>query len=223
MDVVEAIKKRKSIRAFKHDSVSKKIIGDILEIAGCSPSATNSQPWEFAVLSGEVLEKAKQANIDSFFAGTLPEPEYQTAEWSRESIYWKRQVDLAKEIFRLMDIAREDKEKRVQWMQRGFRYFDAPAAIIILTDRMLGEVGPLIDLGIVMQTICLAALNYDLGTCIADQGVSYPKALRSAVDIPDSKRIVMSIAIGYPDLDFPANRLVTTREPTENITTWYGF
>ncbi|MDY6835470.1 MAG: nitroreductase family protein, partial [Chloroflexota bacterium] len=143
--------------------------------------------------------------------------------WSMDSVYRQRQVELAKQIFHIMDIPREDKEKRAQWMERGFRYFDAPTAIIISVDRGLTEVGPLLDVGAVMQSICLAALEHGLGTCIEDQGNMYPDVLRRLANIPESKRIIISIAIGYPDDSFPANRLESTREPVDNLTTWIGF
>ena len=122
-----------------------------------------------------------------------------------------------------MGIPREDREKRSAWMERGFRFFDAPAAIIVLTDTALSESGPLMDIGAVMQSICLAALSFGLGTCIEDQGVMYPASLRSLLNIPDSKRILISIAIGYPDPDFPANRVESPREEISNIARWYGF
>jgi hypothetical protein len=32
-----------------------------------------------------------------------------------------------------------------------------------------------------------------------------------------------SIAIGFPDWEFPANKSESTREPVINITTWCGF
>jgi nitroreductase len=51
----------------------------------------------------------------------------------------------------------------------------------------------------------------------------YPGVLRDTAAIPDSKRIVMALAIGYPDPDFPANRLESAREPAENLTRWIGF
>ena len=74
-----------------------------------------------------------------------------------------------------------------------------------------------------MQTICLTALNYGLGTCIEYQGVMYPEALRKYAGIPESKRALVSIAVGYPDWDFPANKLESNREPVDNITSWCGF
>jgi len=223
MDVIEAVKKRKSIRGYKSDPVPKEVLEQILELASRAPSAMNTQPWEFTLLAGDVLENVKQTNVKLLKSGVQPNPEHVVVSWPRESIYRQRQVDLAKLLFQLMDIAREDTEKRAKWMERGFRYFDAPAVIIVTVDRCLSESGPLIDIGAVMQTICLAALHFDLGTCIEDQGVAYPEVLRKYAHIPESKRIIMAIAIGYPDWDFPANKLETEREPTKNVTTWLGF
>jgi hypothetical protein len=74
-----------------------------------------------------------------------------------------------------------------------------------------------------MQTICLTALNYGLGTCIEYQGVLYPAVLRQCAGIPESKRVLAAIALGFPDWDFPANKLESTREHIDNMTNWCGF
>ena len=223
MDVIEAVKKRKSIRGYKPDPVSKQILEQLLELAVRAPSAMNTQPWEFTVLTGDVLDNVRRSNVDLLRSGAPPNPEHVVTAWPKESIYRERQVDLAKQLFRLMDIPREDKEKRAKWLERGFRYFDAPAAIILSTDRCLSESGPLLDIGATIQTICLAALNYGLGTCVEDQGTMYPEVLRKYGHIPESKRIIAAIAIGYPDWDFPANKVESTREPVKNVSTWLGF
>lgn len=223
MDIVEAIRERKSIRGFKPEPVSMEVIKEILDIAIQSPSAQNTQPWEFTVIAGDVLENIKKANVELLNSGVKPQPEHEVVGWPSDSVYRKRQVDLAKQIFQIMEISREDKEKRAQWMERGFRYFDAPVAIIILADRVLSDSTPLLDIGSAMQTICLAALHYGMGTCIEDQGVMYPSVLRKFADIPESKRILVSIAIGYPDWDFPGNKVESTRESVDDITTWCGF
>ncbi|RPJ80806.1 MAG: nitroreductase [Deltaproteobacteria bacterium] len=199
------------------------MIKEILHIACRAPSAMNTQPWEFAVITGKVLERIRSAIIEKLHNMEPMKPEHLVVGWSQESVYRNRQVELAKQLFKLMDIKREDKEKRAQWLERGFRFFDAPAAIVILTDRALSEHGPLLDVGAVMQNICLAALNFGLGTCIEDQGVLYPEVVRTMAGIPDTKRIIISIAIGYPDPDFPANQVQTNREDAENLTTWIGF
>jgi len=223
MEIVEAIRTRKSIRSFKPDPIKKEIVKEILEIATRAPSGTNTQPWEFFILAGEVLERVKQANVGHLKSGTPPNPEISFAISNPNTVYQKRRVELTKQLFQLMEIPRDDMEKRMQWLERGFRFFDAPVAIIISADRLLSEEGPLMDIGAVMQTICLAALNYGLGTCIEYQGVMYPEALRQYAGIPESKRILAAIALGFPDWDFPANRLESTRELVDNITIWCGF
>jgi nitroreductase len=223
MDIIEAVKTRKSIRGYKPDPVPKEVLEQILELASHAPSAMNTQPWEFTVLTGEVLENVGRSNIDLLNSGAPPSPEHVVTSWPKESVYRQRQVDLAKQLFQLMDIPREDKEKRAKWLERGFRYFDAPAAIIVSTDRCLSESGPLLDIGASIQTICLTALHFGLGTCIEDQGTMYPQVLREYAHIPESKRIIAAIAIGYPDWDFPANKVESEREPIKNVTTWLGF
>jgi nitroreductase len=223
MDIIEAIYQRKSIRGFKSDSVSKDVLTRILESACRAASAMNTQPWEFTVLTGDVLNKLRVAIVDKLNKKEVMHPEHEVVSWPNSSIYRERQVDLAKKLFQLMDIRREDKEKRAAWQERGFRFFDAPVGILILTDRSLSDVGPLLDLGAAMQTLCLAALNFGLGTCIEDQGVVYPEVLREILQIPGNKKIIAAIAIGYPDWDFPANAIESGRESLDNNTRWVGF
>ncbi len=223
MKMVAGIKKRKSIRGFKPDPVSKEVVASILEAACHAPSAMNSQPWEFAVVTGELLTRLKQKIIKRLKKGEPMSPEHQVVGWGRDSVFRQRQVELAKQIFQLMDIAREDKKKRDQWLEQGFRFFDAPVGIFLLTDKSLAESSPLLDLGAAMQNICLAALDYDLGTCIEDQSVLYPEVVRDLLCIPEDKKIIIAIALGYPDWKFPANQLISARESINDNTTWFGF
>ena len=223
MDILEALATRKSVRGFKPDPVPREILREVLQISGRAPSAVNSQPWEFFVLAGDVLENIKRGNIEKARSGAAPNPEHVVMGWPPDSVYRQRQVALAKQLFQAMEIPIGDTEKKRQWMERGLRFFDAPAAIVIVVDQSIIEKVPLLDIGAVMQSICLAALNHGLGTCIEDQAAMYPRVLRDAAGIPESKRIAISIAIGYPDWDFPANRVETAREPIDAITSWCGF
>jgi len=220
LDVIDAIKTRKSIRAYKPDPVPKEMLAEMLEIASRAPSSMNTQPWEFTIIAGNVLEKIKRANVEKFNTG---EP----GNWSWEIEKFKdkcreRQIAIAVQLFTLMGIAREEREKRTDWERRGFRYFDAPAAIIISIDK---EHLPRtqFDIGAISQTIALVALEYGLGTCIHDQGITYPDVLREFAGIPESKQMIICLSIGYPDGDFPANEVESEREPIDNITTWYGI
>ncbi|HON58710.1 MAG TPA: nitroreductase [Smithella sp.] len=220
MNVIEAIQNRRSIREFTDKPVPRETILEILNIACRAPSAMNTQPWEFIVITGKKLDRLRAAIVEKLKAGAAIVPDHQVAGWPDKSVYRNRQVALAKQLFEAMDIPREDKEKRTWWLERGFRFFDAPAAIIIACDRVLGEAAPLLDLGAVMQNICLAALQYGLGTCIEDQGVMYPDVVREHTGISPDKRLMVAIALGYPDENFPANQVRSEREPAENLTTW---
>ncbi|HPK52926.1 MAG TPA: nitroreductase [Smithellaceae bacterium] len=223
MNIREAIEKRRSIRGYKPDPVPQAVIRDILQIAQRSPSTMNTQPWEFFVVTGEPLHKIREECVKKLAAGETPHPEHQIVGWPNDSVYRIRQVDLAKHIFQVMNIPREDKIKRAAWLERGFRYFDAPAAIIIVVDKKLSEDGPLLDVGAVMQTICLAAMHLGLGTCIHDQGVMFPEVVRQYAAIPDSKRVIIAISLGYPDEKNVANTITSSREPIDGIISWRGF
>jgi nitroreductase len=223
MDILDAIKARKSIRGYKTDPVPKAVIRQILKIAGQAPSAMNTQPWEFAVVAGEPLDKIRDENAKRLNAGEVPQPEHHVVGWTNNSIYRVRQVDLAKHIFQIMDIPREDKVKRAAWRGRGFRYFDAPAAIIIFVDKSLSETGPVLDVGAVMQNICLAALPFGLGTCIHDQGVVYPDVVRCYAGIPETKRLIIAISLGYPENENIVNTITSSRESIDDLVSWVGF
>lgn len=222
MDILEAVRLRKSIRGYKSDIVPVDTVREILEVARRAPSATNSQPWYITVLTGKVLEDVKQTYIEMLNSRVKPDPDIPIVPYP--GVYRERQVDLAIDIFKLMGVAREDKKARWEWQQRGFRFFDAPVALILSVDKVFEE-QPLIlfDLGAITQTICLVALSYGLGTCIHRQGVMYPGVLRRLAGIPESRRIIASISMGYPDPDFPANALETPREPLEGFVSWCGW
>jgi nitroreductase len=221
MDVIDAIRARKSIRGYKSDPVPQELLKQILETATRAPSAMNTQSWEVTVVTGEPLENIRNGNVEMLSSGKAPNPDVKMESY--DGVYKERQVGLAMELFKLLGITREDKQKRNEWMMQGFRFFDAPAAIIVSTDKSLDPAHAYTDVGILMQTICLTALSHGLGTCIMGQGVMFPDVVRKHTGIPDSKRIFLSTPIGYPDPGFPANKLVTSRVPLEDSVKFLGF
>ena len=79
------------------------------------------------------------------------------------------------------------------------------------------------DIGCFTQNVCLAAMEYGLETCVEIQAVMYQEGLRKYLDVPENKTFVMGIAIGYPDEDFPANKVRSDRAELDQIVSWYGF
>jgi nitroreductase len=220
MELIEAIKSRKSIRGYKPTPVPKEILTEILEIAIEAPSGLNTQPWEFTVLGGKLLDDLKHALQEQALSGALPKPDLPIKLYA--GVYRQRQVELGIALYQLMGIAREDKEKKDQWMLKQLRAFDAPNAIIVSIDQEMDSPLAFFSLGSVTQNIALAAVNFGLGTCIQHVLTYYPEVVRQIAGIPESKKLVIGISIGYPDWDFPANKLESTREPLANIVAWRG-
>lgn len=221
MDFIEVVKGRKSIRGYKPDPVPLELLQKIIETAVRAPSGMNTQPWEITVVTGEPLENIKKGNIESITAGTEPNLDIPTSR--HEGMYRTRQISLAKDIFRILNISREDQEKRLAWTMKGFRFFEAPAAIIISLDKSLNPAHAYTDVGLLMQTICLTAYAHGLGTCIMIQGIMFPDVVRRYTDIPDSKAIFLCTSIGYPDSNYPVNKLLTKRASLEESTRFIGF
>ena len=68
MDVLEAIKGRRSIRAFKSEDVPPEIVEKLIDAARWAPSAGNIQPWEFIIVRNPEIKRnlAKAALNQSF-------------------------------------------------------------------------------------------------------------------------------------------------------------
>ncbi len=228
MDIIEAIQQRKSIRAFKPDPVPKEILNDILELALRAPSWANTQPWEFAIVTGKKLDEIREAFVEK---GTAAEEDNPDIPRPREfpELYDTRRRVLGRKVLELKGIQREDKEKRRWWLLQGLRLFEAPCVIYICIDRAFHIQGgglnnwPIFDCGLIAENIMLLATKYGLGTIAQIQAVVYPDVLRKVLEIQDSKLIVLGIAVGYPHRDDPVNQLHSEREPLDNVSTWYGF
>ena len=73
MDVLEAIKTRRSIRNYRDEPIPEKSIEAILEAGRWAPSADNSQPWKFILVrDSEVKEKLAECFIYGRFIANTP-------------------------------------------------------------------------------------------------------------------------------------------------------
>jgi nitroreductase len=70
MEVLKAIRTRRSIRNYERRPVPEESVGKILEAGRWAPSASNSQPWNFIVLRDEGVrrEVARAATYGRFLA-----------------------------------------------------------------------------------------------------------------------------------------------------------
>jgi nitroreductase len=221
MDVKDALNARRSIRGFKPTPLSRELITEILAAATRAPSTKNAQPWECIVLTGDLLREIGEANVLALRSGRTLKPEVEMA--FPRGHFLARSQEVGKLLYGAMNIPREDKQQRQEWWEFGFRYFNAPVAIIMHFSPDIEREHALFDLGTVSQSICLMAVEKGLGTCITRQGVAYPEVIRERVKVPPENSLAISIAIGYANWSYPANSVITPRQPVDEAADWYGF
>lgn len=220
MEVMEAIRSRRSTRAYKPDPVPREVLEELLEACIRAPSWGNSQPWEFAVLGGKVIEEVKKKFLAKAEAEVPPNPDI---PWPSFSPPWdERRRQNGRRLFELLGIGREDARKRLEWSNSMLRFFGAPNGIIFYLDRSL-TTWAILDVGNLMANIMLGAQAYGLGTCPEAAVARYPDVLREVLKIPETKYIVCGMAIGYPDPAAPVNKFRSHREPLAAYATWHGF
>ncbi|MDF1755483.1 MAG: nitroreductase family protein [Verrucomicrobiales bacterium] len=222
MDLLEAIKGRASTRAFLDRPVAKETIHEVLEAARWAPSGTNTQPWQVAVVAGEIKEQISNKIVEKFTAGEESAKDYQYYPETFTEPYRSRRVACGKALYGALGIERKDRERRKQQWVANYHGFGAPVELFIFIDGGL-EKGSWVDMGMFIQNIMLAARAFDLETCAQAAMAEYPDIVRNALDIPDSLKLICGIAIGYPDRDDPVNQYRTEREEVDRFTNWYGL
>lgn len=213
MDIEQAIRGRRSIRAYLPEAVPPDVIRAVLELAIRAPSASNCQPWEFAVVTGATLTALKDE-----FERRFREDQPRRADYPFQpltGVWLERQRANVGGITGVLGA-----EVRADWLRRMLRFFEAPAVIILYTDAQLDPARSQFDLGSLSQTIALAALDHGLGTCLSLAGVGYPEAIRDIVGIDRSKNIALAITLGYPDPQAPVNDFRSARAPLAELALW---
>jgi nitroreductase len=217
------MQERRSIRGFQDKPVPRALLEEIIALANHAPSSMNTQPWHFHVLTGAPLEAVREGNSTRMLQGVPPVREI-VDHGAYEGPHRDRQVAIAKQLFAAMGIAREDKEMRQDWVMRGFRQFDAPVSVVVTFDKSLdnGTIAHF-DLGAVTYGLVLAAWDRGLGAVINGQGIMQSPVVREHAQIPDDEVIMTCVALGWPDAEFAANSVVSTRREVAEVARFVGF
>ena len=219
----EIVLGRRSIRGYLNKPVPRALIEEVLEMAMRSPTSMNTQPWHFHVITGEPLDRIRKGNTENILAGVPDSREFRRGH-AFEGVHRERQVEVAKQLFGAMGIAREDKDARQDWVLRGFRQFDAPVCVIVAYDKELSDSDDTaFDCGAVTTALVNAAWSRGLGCVINSQGIMQSPVVREHAGIPDTQVIMKAVAMGWPDPDFPANAVVSNRKSVEEAARFVGF
>ncbi|MGZ6015316.1 MAG: nitroreductase family protein, partial [Phenylobacterium sp.] len=96
---------RRSIRGYRPEPVPKALIREVIELAMRAPSSLNTQPWNFYVVAGEPLDRIRAGNTERNLAGVPSSREFRShGEYA--GAHRERQIEIAKQLFGAMGIAR---------------------------------------------------------------------------------------------------------------------
>jgi nitroreductase len=219
----EVVLGRRSIRGFTPEPVPKALVREVIALAMRAPSSLNTQPWNFTVVAGAPLDAIRAGNTERNLAGVPSSREFRSGG-DYAGVHRERQIGIAKQLFAAMGIARDDKDKRTDWVLRGFRQFDAPVSVVVTYDRAIhgGDIAPF-DCGAVTNALVNAAWSRGLGCVINSQGIMQSPVVREHARIPDDHVIMICVAMGWPDDRFAANAVVSCRKSVDEAAAFIGF
>jgi len=220
--VDHAIKSRRSVRRFLPTPVAKETVVELLDLAARAPSGTNVQPWKVYVLTGKAKDDLSAAILEKHNTTGMDgrEFDYYPTEWADPWLSRRRKIGF--DLYGLLGIGKEEKDRMKAQMGRNYQFFDAPVGFIFTMDRQLGR-GMFIDYGMFMANLMTAARARGLDTCPQAAFADFHETIRQALGIPDNELVVCGMSLGYADNEAPENKLVTEREPVEQFTDFRGF
>ncbi len=226
MPVDDAINSRMSVRAFTSQAVAPALISEILQLASRAPSGTNTQPWRVYVLQGRsrdsLVEKVCAAH-DALRADPAlsdqyrEEYDYYPTRWV--SPYIERRRENGWGLYGLLGIGKGDKDRMHAQHQRNFRFFDAPVGLMFTVDRVMGR-GSLLDYGMFLQSLMLAARARGLHTCPQAAWNAFAKIILPHIGAGADEMLVCGMALGHADPGDIVNTFHTPREPVASFTHW---
>ncbi len=221
MEVIDALKRRFTVRAFKPDPVDRNTLEKILEAALKAPSWANTQPWEIYVAGGEVLNKLREAYVQNLKNCVQRSPDLAAPkQWPlalqgrMESLRAERTTTLERVCL--------DKTTLKDLSEMNYHFFYAPAVAYLCMDRTLTP-WSVFDLGLLAQSIMLAAQNYGVDSATAVTLVAHPDLIRQELKIPDDLSIIIGIALGFADPGHPQNQFRSSRRTVQDAVTFLGI
>jgi len=222
--VDQAITSRMSVRAFLPDTVQRETLMQVLDVASRAPSGVNTQPWKVYVLQGatrDALVSKVCAAHDAVRADPSLAAHYQEAyayypeKWV--SPYIERRRENGWGLYGLLGIGKGDKDKMHTQHQRNYRFFDAPVGLMFTIESVLGR-GSLLDYGMFLQSIMVAARGHGLHTCPQAAWNGFAKIILPHIGAGEEEMLVCGMALGYADPSALVNSFHTPREPASQFT-----
>ena len=107
-------------------------------------------------------------------------------------------------------------------VENNHNFFGAPTVLYLCMDSSLTP-WSMHDLGMMAQSIMLAATERGVSSAIAYNLVIYPELIRKEMNIPDDLSIVIGIAVGYADSGDRQNQFRSERRSLEEVVRFRGI
>ncbi len=224
--VDQAIISRQSMREFLPTAVPHALLELLLELASRAPSGTNTQPWKVYVLQGnsrdglvaKVCEAHDALRAQPELAAVYKEAyDYYPEKWV--SPYIDRRRENGWGLYGLLGIGKGDKDKMHLQHQRNFRFFDAPVGLMFTLDRVMGR-GSLVDYGMFLQNIMVAARGHGLHTCPQAAWNGFSSIILPHIGAGPDEMLVCGMALGYADESALVNTFRTPRVSASEFSVW---
>ena len=218
--IVDAvIRSRRAVRAFRPTPVPREAVVDILRVARCAPSNSNSQPWRVHVLEGEPKRRLSEALMQAHERNELPPSPHFPADLPAECA--SRQADFGARYYAALGIDRKDLSARYRQSGRNLCFFDAPVGLLFTIDSRLTRHGWADD-GMFLQTSGIAARARGLDTCPQVSFVRYEPVISQFLGLPSGQALVCGMSLGYAEVEAKVNDLGMPREAVEDFAVFWG-
>jgi len=217
---------RFSARAYLDKPVDRALLEGLLDVARRAASGTNTQPWKVYVLTGEVKDTlvdkvctahdAIRANPELAVEYT-ESYDYYPEKWVSPYIDRRRACGFG--LYGVLGIVKGEKEKMHAQHQQNYKFFGAPVGLMFTIDKVMGR-GSLLDYGMFLQSIMVAARARGLHTCPQAAWNEFSKIILPHIGAGENEMIVCGLSLGYADEEALVNTFMTERETVESFTTW---
>lgn len=215
MQISRAIRDRQSVRAFAPQPVPKELVGEMLELAKWAPSWANTQDWNVYALTGAPLDRLRAAMNARAASAEPPVTDVQMPGRAWPEYLQKRMV-----FRRPPSEAPEARDEAGGAAPTIWDFYGAPWLLLFAIDERLAPAYACFDTALLVQTVCLAAEDRGLSTCIMAMAVRFPELIHRMLPSTADKRFVVGVALGYADPESSANRNERARVDLGEIVSW---
>ena len=198
-DVIEFIKSRRSIRKYRSEPVDKAMIEQIIQAGKYAPSAENTQPWKFIVitnpdvisdLSGKIKIEIKKL-LKWRFISKIRHPEL-------------RDFETVKFLY------------GVSMVKQDSVFFQAPVVVFIVTEEKIFYDE---SCACCAENMMLAAHSLGLGSCWIGLAhfIGLNKKLLQSIGVPKDHHIAAVLIFGHPEGE-PGKPSI--RKPLSDVIKW---